>query len=283
MTLISILITLALQFFFKKPKVLLQVDVIDRYLDFLAKFFADSVLWKNYFALIFILLPIIVIVGVIDVALRGWLFHILEIIFSVIVLYYCLMRGFIQQQISQYLTALKADDEQAAFLYASQALDFETVDNVSNLKRTVSVALLKHALISYFSILFWFAILGPVGAVMYDVVARVNSRSDDKNLKITFSRESRFFQNLLDWIPSRLLGLSFALVGHFGAGFGCFWQNFVANINQVREYIVKVGFAALELDLNKTENASADENQAFYNLIKHALIIWVVVIALFTI
>lgn len=283
MALISILITLALQFFFKKPRALLQTDVIDRYLDFLAKFFADSVLWKNYFALIFILLPIIVIVGVIDVVLRGWLFHILEIIFSVIVLYYCLMRGFIHQDVLKYFAALKADDEQAAFLYASQALDLETIDNTSNLKRTVSTHLLQHALISYFSILFWFIVLGPVGAVMYDVVARVNSRAGDENLKITFSRESRWFQNLLDWIPSRLLGLSFALVGHFGAGFGCFWQNFATNINQVREYIVKVGFAALELDLNKAENASDDENQVLYNLIKHALIVWLVVIALFTI
>jgi hypothetical protein len=66
-----------------------------------------------------------------------------------------------------------------------------------------------------FGVLFWFMMpMGPAGVVLYrlaDIAAQRWSERGDFNL----SEAARHFFYVLDWIPSRITAMGFAIVGNF--------------------------------------------------------------------
>src|SRR5690242_17087435 len=99
---------------------------------------------------------------------------------------------------------------QAAFGVA--ASDNSTVFHQAFLRATF---LASHQRI--FSVLFWFVVLGPFGAVLYRLIESVNTQM------LTGATLAGRVKALLDWIPVRLEAFLFALGGHFTAVFAC-WK-----------------------------------------------------------
>jgi Membrane protein required for beta-lactamase induction len=74
-----------------------------------------------------------------------------------------------------------------------------------------------------FGVLFWFAVLGPTGALLYWFLVISNNSvfvKDDASLHGAFAK----LHALAAWIPARITGFIYALVGNFGPGFRC-WVN----------------------------------------------------------
>ncbi len=121
-----------------------------------------------------------------------------------------------------------------------------------------------------FSVLFYYLILGPVGALVYVMLDCLNIAEAGK------------VRNILDWIPGRLVGLSYALVGHFAHGFAYWRKHAMSELNYAREFASKSGMAALELGNANATIAEISENTATSELVSNALILWIAVIAVFT-
>lgn len=138
-----------------------------------------------------------------------------------------------------------------------------------------------------FGVIFWFFILGPVGLALYFIVIELNLyllNSEDES--VTGLRSyTGFVLGILDWVPERILGLSFALVGHFAATFKLWSKKVISGIRTDLELVIAWGMTALTGSAEaetKPENMAEQLSQAS-TLIDRALIVWLVLMALFII
>jgi AmpE protein len=141
-------------------------------------------------------------------------------------------------------------------------------------EQSVSATLLQ----SYshcFALLFWYALLGVAGLVLYFSIAQLKEVLPGE--AAATSALKTFFetvQDILDWVPVRLLGLSYALVGHFGVVFKLWRQQLVQGIGNPRGLLVECGQAALR---SETEQ---DQQKQVVGLIDRSLLVWLVVFLL---
>ncbi len=138
-----------------------------------------------------------------------------------------------------------------------------------------------------FAILFWFAVLGVVGVILYTLLAslriELESQPQLSESENTLLESTAWCESVLDWIPVRLLGLTYALVGEFGATFALWSKTIFAKVGLAREQVVN--WALVSLGYNPAEELIVDAELAksIESLINRALLVWLVVMALFTI
>lgn len=73
-----------------------------------------------------------------------------------------------------------------------------------------------------FGVLFWFFVLGPVGALLYRL-ARQLGHDTSLALDAGARTSARHLANALDWLPAQLMVFTLALVGHWDAVIGA-WR-----------------------------------------------------------
>ncbi|MFW0089145.1 MAG: regulatory signaling modulator protein AmpE [Coxiella endosymbiont of Haemaphysalis japonica] len=134
-----------------------------------------------------------------------------------------------------------------------------------------------------FALIFWLLVLGSTGVVLYTLVASLNrhleshSLEEDNSLFLAAGR----MEGILDWIPVRLAGITFALVGHFSETFKQ-WHSYVyTGITSARQQIIEYGLTASGIE--RSHPLLVEELMAIDGLINRALWVWLMVIALFTI
>jgi len=158
-----------------------------------------------------------------------------------------------------------------------------------------SQSLLLASYQNLFAILFWYGLFGPVGLVLYisilhlsRVIPKTITSSDDttQEQEVVVAQQNSVSlheylvktQGILDWIPVRLLGLSFALVGSFGAVFKLWLQKLFHGVSDPQTLVVEWGQAAL-----KAESTAGQPLDSTIDLIDRSLLIWLVVILLLTV
>lgn len=76
------------------------------------------------------------------------------------------------------------------------------------------------------AVLFWFAVFGVMGAVLYRVAARLNRLWGHRDARfIRFGWASAMLFKALDWLPARLCALTYALLGNTGQALTS-WRSF---------------------------------------------------------
>jgi AmpE protein len=149
----------------------------------------------------------------------------------------------------------------AVLLFCLGSLDFSSIAEHDDL--------IEIAINRIFSVIFWFALLGPAGAVVYRVAAIMNS-----------GREARIFQQLLDWIPVRLLALAFAIVGHFTQVITGLVQSLLSGYTQNEFLLTNCFDAAYAAEVKPGAEAKLNKTHYLIQLINRSLIVWLVVLAL---
>ncbi|HSW93612.1 MAG TPA: regulatory signaling modulator protein AmpE [Gammaproteobacteria bacterium] len=168
---------------------------------------------------LFCVLPLTVLVGIVDYFLSGWFYGILKIVWGVAVLLYCL---------GPTNLWVAANDQPFA--------------------RTIFVAANERI----FSVVFWFVVLGPMGAVFYRSTALMNPTSP-----LGLSQLAKTIQQWLDWIPVRLLTFMFALGGHFTRVFSVFKKNALRGPETNEVLLTECGMAALDATSENAEEKDA--------------------------
>ena len=180
-----------------------------------------------------VLLPTLFTLAVYLIALHYSL--LLALLWNVAVLYFTL--GF--RQFSHYFTdiqdALNHQDAQTA---RSLLRQWKALDTVDMSPSDVTQQTIEHALVSVqryvLGVFFWFILpIGPAGAVLYrlsDYVAgKWNSGNSEASPALRVFAQKTF--DLLDWIPSRLTAIGYAIVGNFEdaidiwRGYSLLWPN----------------------------------------------------------
>lgn len=124
-----------------------------------------------------------------------------------------------------------------------------------------------------FGVLFWFFVFGPVGLTLYVTVSSFkNKLTNSDELGKDVLRYCVLAEGVLDWIPVRLLGFSFALVGHFSTVFKS-WSHYLLSPVQSETAVLSTWMTeALEGAVDSTNTI----------VLQRSLLVWLVVMALFS-
>lgn len=168
-----------------------------------------------------------VVVVIVPTVLIGIAFHLLEpllwglpaIAVEVALLLYVLSHANFEKYVEQYRKDLAAGDVQGAYHCAEQHLsvpEIELSDDVAMMHDQVCETMLYRWFEFFFLMVFWFALAGVPGVILAWFTLQYVQRVD-------CSEQAWRPLTLLEWAPSRILGLTFALAGNFVNAIGV-WQ-----------------------------------------------------------
>jgi adenosylcobinamide-phosphate synthase len=151
-----------------------------------------------------------------------------------------------------------------------------------------------------FGVFFWFVVLGPAGAVIYRL-AHILYQKWGVLESHEFGRFGMFSATVfewLDWIPVRLLGLSFAIVGDFEDAIYCWREQAASWTDKVQGIVLAAGAGALGVRLGEPldfdgkvdirpelglgDEADADHVDSAVSLIWRTIALWLAVLLLMT-
>lgn len=164
-------------------------------------------------ALLLVLPALIVLVTLaIDSGLHAAGHGLLQFAFMLAVLFFCWGPRDVAADIEAVSKAPDSERRLAAAQalrsgLASQSLPFTPHALVG---ATFNAALARH-----FGVLFWFALIGPAGAVGYRLVQLLAAAPEQADVSAETRASLSLLRNLLDWLPARLMALSLALVADF--------------------------------------------------------------------
>lgn len=138
----------------------------------------------------------------------GWL----ALPVHLLVLVYALGRGDVMASLGPFRDAWRRGDREAAYLAMQRDLGL-VAEGESSLLGQVQAHLLWQAYQSFFSVIFWYAVAGPVFALAYRLLALLEEHTASPTLRQQVCK----LRHALDWLPVRLLAGAFALVGDFTA------------------------------------------------------------------
>lgn len=196
----------------------------------------------------------------------GWLLlplHLLLLLWS-------LGRGDVQRQLAPFRASWQRGDAEAAYLDAQRDLGVQAEDDVG-LLREVQGYLLWQAHQGFFAVVCWYALLGPLPALAYRLLALAGERGGGDPLQ----RRAVQLRHLLDWLPARALVLTLALAGNFVTVGRVLWPRLLDTQAEASRLVVEGGRAAAELGAQPVAGrdglASLD---ALQSLLLRAGLVW---------
>ncbi len=237
MSFIIVLAALSLQYFLSLYSASYQVQWAEPYFHWMQKQFDVLTKGHGLFGVFTFVVPIVVVLSLIFTFAYHVFGYVGYLVLSLALLWYCLDLRPLQN---------KGASSEVLFLASYQSI---------------------------FALLFWYYIFGPVGLAFYVVVKQLHGYV--KSLAEQYPDLVKFAaltQGVLDWVPLRLVGLSFALVGHFGAVFKNWIKVLLQGVVTDQKSVVVWGDAALA--------GEAKEEGAARQLVFRALLVWLVAMAL---
>lgn len=193
--------------------------------------------------LILLSVPITVIIGLFYWLLSSILFGFLGFIVNLIVFYYCL---------------------------GPQNPFYPTIESTSTETSIASGIYLAQVNNQLFAVLFWYIIGGPIAALLFRLI------SLSQNISYT-ALLAKDITEVLEWLPARMTVLLYLLVGNFQVGVKRFIDFLWAKPGLNNEMLNECGLLAAGInDVNEVSMPMAE------TLVEHAVIVLLVLIALFT-
>ena len=274
MALISIILSLLLDRALRHMHDLRDLSWFEHYTAMVSNLIATRNAWLKLVLVLF--LPLLIIL-LIQWLLLGFLFGVPYFAFGIVVLMYCLGPACLSSDIEAYLDARSLGDDDEALHYAG-ALTGRAASTVPDQQTSdVTRAILHVANERIFSVLFWFVVLGPIGAVIYRLVTNISKRDEIDSLV----HVARLIQGLITWIPAHLLATGYALTGHFDGAFRAFQSRPRESNLSLANYdvLVTTGLGALRGQEVTDEISSIT---AARDLVMRSIMVWISVLALLT-
>jgi len=209
MTLISILLGLALEYFLGALDHLRNRDWFDQYSRWLENRCSSHSLWEGPTGVLLTLAPPLALLVLIAHLLSS-ISIVLTFLLTIVVFVYSLGPDF-NTLINGYIEALENDDDAAvsrleAFLFGEELSD-DKEERDKTAIRTVLICAHEHI----FGVIFWFITLGMLGSLLYCLVVRLEDKFD--GIHGDYADAIRNLHQVLIWPSARLQALGFALGG----------------------------------------------------------------------
>lgn len=195
-----------------------------------------------------------------------------SLIFAFVVFVYCLGSLELEHLLDNLISSIKSKDNTE--LDQARLITGETSDKENLIDDVLKVSL-NTAMEKLFGVIFWFAILGPVGAVLYRFSVLLQEQYADDPV---ISRTAERMTFLLNWLPVRFLSFSFAITGHFEGALAAYKENIETDRTQ-QFLLFDICHGSLE---GNAPEDKASYLTAFRGLLLRSLIVWLTCIALLT-
>lgn len=203
----------------------------------------------------------------------GWLalpVHLLIVVYS-------LGRGDLLAALGPFRDSWRRGDSEAAYLVAQRDLHIDAQEPDSLLCE-VQQYLVWQAYQSFFAVIFWYMLLGPLAALAYRLIALIAEHSQQPAVQ---SRAEQL-RHAFDWLPVRLLCASFALVGSFvGVNRALLHELLSWDISAAR-LVASVARAASETPAPVMGEAGVNTLDDLWQLLVRAAVLWYAAFALWT-
>jgi len=258
--------------------------------------------WPGWAVLLLLLAPWVVLTVLAQFVFHGVLWNLLELAFSVLVLFFALRPGSLDPAVDAYVAAREKGENDTARHQAEHILGGSAPESVEEEVRAVADTLLLEANERWVAPIVWFVLLGPAGAVLYRLTVHVEARAGQGAL----SEAARLLRAALDWIPAYLLAAMYTLSGSFEEGLNAWRQEKQVSVDTPhdvvlsradelelsnRDVLLRVGRAALRTEeysitteISESGEIEADASivRSARGLVLRAIIIIVAIIALLT-
>lgn len=215
------------------------------------------------------------------------LLSLLGFVFSAAVFVFCIGPRDVHNRANKYIEALERGDQTEANQLVAEILDDEPQpEDESQLIRRIDEILLIASNNNFLGMVFWFVILGPVGAIIYRLnhVLLKSLRADNSEEKSGFLQSAQLLFSILNWIPSHLTAITYAVTG-----------NFVDAIHQwkihksydhldpeaANNMLIDTGLGAIQIDAD----AKVFDGQTIFDVLglcRRTIIFWITAIAILT-
>lgn len=240
-----------------------------------------------------LVLPVFLLIFSLGGTLQGFTYLIL----AVIVLLFSIGPRDIGEEVSEYCSALEAEDEEQVQHAAKALIEGEVPDDPRDRIARVEEAVCIQANNRLFAVIFWFVVLGPLAAWAYRVTDLIRRRAvfsaardepaDDSTVYIRDAAE--MFHGWLAWIPARLTALGYATAGNADDAIAALRAPSEERDGSTTEHserlLARVGVAALALQ-DKADESITERGirgaTAANGLVFRQLLIWAVIIAAMT-
>ena len=295
-TLIAVVIALLLGHF-AQPFVaaLRQYDWYVDWLRWLSARFGEGSAWRGRFGIAIALLPPLLVVGLFQVALDAPLLGLVGLLFAVAVLVY----AWGPRDLDVDVDAITATSDPVARREAAARLwpvGHEPLMDGASLVEAV----FRNALRRWFGVLFWFLLLGPVGALLYRLAVLSVEGESAAQVPSTTAQGAQRLLAALDWPVAQLMTLSLALVGNFDTVLTAWREAGGASLSLANRFLGAVARASVRSELVEEASDYADDHgvvPARYmavaadlpelrdamSLVWRCLLVWLAVLALFVI
>lgn len=253
--------------------------------------------WPALIPIILITLVLAVPVFVVTFSLGDALLGFPYVLLAIVVLFFSLGPQDIGEDINEYCEAIESSDEEGIRRTAKAIIESDVPDDERERIQCVEEAVCVQANNRLFAVIFWFVVLGPLGAWAYRVTDLIRRRAvfaagrdeaadgSSENLRDA----AVMLHGWLALIPARLTAIGYAAAGHFDAAISAWRAPSEQSSDTPSEYnehlLARVGVAALALvDIagETLGERGVRGATAANSLVFRLLLIWAVVIAAMT-
>jgi AmpE protein len=218
------------------------------------------------------------------------------LILAIIVLFFSLGPNDIGEDVDEYCQALEAEDDEGIRKTAKALVESDLPDDLRQRISCVEEAICVQANNRLFAVIFWFVLLGPIGAWSYRVTDLIRRRSvfratrdDENDMAIQIRDAAMSLHGWLAWIPARLTAVGYAMAGSFDGALHA-WRAPASDDSQHKretseQMLARIGVGALAMHDSDDESDAARGvrgARAANGMVFRLLFIWAAVIAAMT-
>ncbi|MFZ3285187.1 regulatory signaling modulator protein AmpE [Pseudomonas sp.] len=233
---------------------------------------------KPWLVLTILVLFPLALLALLLVVLEPVAYGLLALPVHLLVVIYSLGRGDLLGGLGPFRDAWRREDLQAAAHVAKRDLDI-CADSGEQLLDRVQGHLLWEAYQSFFAVIFWYFLLGPVAALAYRLLALAQEHGKNPALV----ERAGQLRHAFDWVPVRLLAASLALVGNFVAVSRVMLHELLNWNISAAQLINRVGLAAGEIPPPVVGPEGINTLDCLWELLLRAAVLWYAGFALWTV
>ncbi len=201
---------------------------------------------KSYAALAVVIVPVLIVVVLLQFVLHGFLYGLLGLLFQILVLLYCFGPQNLWADAFGTITSLSQGDVGFASEKVKASFNLNTAETrePTKLHQLLMSGIFIQANCRVFAVVFWYAILGPVGVVGAVFYRTVELCGDEA----ATAQSAHKVADILNWLPTKLMSLLFALGGNFSHVINCWRKKSNLSLSGNDQFLVDCGTAALGME-----------------------------------